>query len=1058
MNRFAPSASAIIFALMLLSVAVVFMAPSVGAIKESTTQAVRAYSTGTNVPGDAVRKSLGFTEMAVTAVGDLSSLSPVHINVAYDSESPTILLSTTAKLYFTKDGSLPTTASPVMTMQAERTQGQQVPQQIQNYAGSLTVAELAGGHRLRFVIEIYQASGGSDIVFACDVGRAGTTGATGTAPRTSFLTGACPGASTQFREYGFFVSLDGSLPVVTIRLVTKGSNATINQHLALSDPSFGFNVTIQDSNVVSSTAYAAPLVHSSITVTMSNSTATPLGGPLTYLSLANNRTAFTPAQADRDGYRNTTTSYFRFLQLNRLVQPWNATVPNKIWTITVGAKDAAENRVSTTFKFIQDTGRPQPTVFSATASPSVTGEEGTPPAAVVFTGVGATARVKVTVADGQNAFHNHVDRTASNSTSTNPAVKAQLFSTDRPAFASTLEALKFNSSSGKYEGDIKIQDATTAIPNDATPFFVKVKTFIIDAAGNKNLDDASAVSGNLFKVKPGLPTLTAPTIESKLIPVNPTIARGGPYNVTVTASDPDKIRMFKLRVYVTNGTFATATGWTKINDNKYENSTTYTDAQLQTSITRKFVIPNQAATARMYYEAEAQDTLGNLANTSISANRSLSVDRTPPQVLEPGKKDWRNLGPESFVFGLLDLGGADVNATTSGKMSYRIKGTTAYASTNLTVAGNLASATINITGTHKQVVEYYAYKHDRVGNNGTYGTSAAPKNYTIDLVKPTTTLDPTPANSLDGKFVLTALATDADSGISKVVFEGRSKSLTGTFGDFVVLGNSSARAFGPLCLAPGTTYEFRAFSIDNATNVGDRSDVRATTVTGNGCVEELVASIRQPTPGAIVDAQGGTHKYEIKYNAGSSATFTAAAFVRVRLEFSPDDGAHWRTLVADSPNTGSYNWTVNEPTCDRCLLRINASLPGGKSVMATSANFEVINGNPTTDYDANGLYDECELRYFRAIGARAANDDSDGDGLRNQQECGLGTNPANPDTDGDGATDGTEFKLGRDALDPNDKPTVTEMRFEQWDAYYALVAVIFIAIVAVFLLGLARRW
>ena len=42
--------------------------------------------------------------------------------------------------------------------------------------------------------------------------------------------------------------------------------------------------------------------------------------------------------------------------------------------------------------------------------------------------------------------------------------------------------------------------------------------------------------------------------------------------------------------------------------------------------------------------------------------------------------------------------------------------------------------------------------------------------------------------------------------------------------------------------------------------------------------------------------------------------------------------------------------------------------------------------------------------------------DTDGDGLTNIQEFGLGTNPCKADTDGDGYTDGQEVAIGKNPL------------------------------------------
>jgi hypothetical protein len=58
-----------------------------------------------------------------------------------------------------------------------------------------------------------------------------------------------------------------------------------------------------------------------------------------------------------------------------------------------------------------------------------------------------------------------------------------------------------------------------------------------------------------------------------------------------------------------------------------------------------------------------------------------------------------------------------------------------------------------------------------------------------------------------------------------------------------------------------------------------------------------------------------------------------------------------------------------------------------------------------------------------AIINQVANQDTDGDGLKDWEEVLWKTDPHNPDTDGDGTSDGDEVKVGRDPLKagPNDK-------------------------------------
>ena len=74
-------------------------------------------------------------------------------------------------------------------------------------------------------------------------------------------------------------------------------------------------------------------------------------------------------------------------------------------------------------------------------------------------------------------------------------------------------------------------------------------------------------------------------------------------------------------------------------------------------------------------------------------------------------------------------------------------------------------------------------------------------------------------------------------------------------------------------------------------------------------------------------------------------------------------------------------------------------------------------GNIPNDSDGDGLTDEQE----RALGTDPHNRDTDGDGLSDGDEVNrYGTDPLKADTDGDGISDGDEIKHGLDPLDPSD--------------------------------------
>lgn len=98
--------------------------------------------------------------------------------------------------------------------------------------------------------------------------------------------------------------------------------------------------------------------------------------------------------------------------------------------------------------------------------------------------------------------------------------------------------------------------------------------------------------------------------------------------------------------------------------------------------------------------------------------------------------------------------------------------------------------------------------------------------------------------------------------------------------------------------------------------------------------------------------------------------------------------------------------------------------------LTTQVEFVTHLTNPRQhDTDGDGMNDAWEIDHgFNAkvnnVKAGPANQhpdaDSDGDGLTNGEESGIGTNPNNPDTDGDGVDDKTENDQGSNPNDPND--------------------------------------
>lgn len=70
------------------------------------------------------------------------------------------------------------------------------------------------------------------------------------------------------------------------------------------------------------------------------------------------------------------------------------------------------------------------------------------------------------------------------------------------------------------------------------------------------------------------------------------------------------------------------------------------------------------------------------------------------------------------------------------------------------------------------------------------------------------------------------------------------------------------------------------------------------------------------------------------WKAGSSQTIqwkTAGKVGNVKIFYSMDEGASWKTVVLSTRNTGSYSWTVPMTPSKRCLIRIREASDGDPS-------------------------------------------------------------------------------------------------------------------------------
>ena len=84
-------------------------------------------------------------------------------------------------------------------------------------------------------------------------------------------------------------------------------------------------------------------------------------------------------------------------------------------------------------------------------------------------------------------------------------------------------------------------------------------------------------------------------------------------------------------------------------------------------------------------------------------------------------------------------------------------------------------------------------------------------------------------------------------------------------------------------------------------------------------------------------------------NGGESWTIRSSRTIQwssntggnVKIELSRDGGTTWSTLVASTPNDGSYNWTVTRPSSANCRLRVTSTtVPGATGT--SNANFTIL--------------------------------------------------------------------------------------------------------------------
>jgi YD repeat-containing protein len=217
-------------------------------------------------------------------------------------------------------------------------------------------------------------------------------------------------------------------------------------------------------------------------------------------------------------------------------------------------------------------------------------------------------------------------------------------------------------------------------------------------------------------------------------------------------------------------------------------------------------------------------------------------------------------------------------------------------------------------------------------------------------------------------------------------------------------------SFNPTSGAPGTTVTLvgSGFSTTPANNTVTFNGAAATV--SNATANTLTVTVpAAATTGAIAVTVGAN-------KVTSSANFTVIAAPSITSITPPYLLANQTnaTIVVNGTNLTGATFSFQPATVPPSVSISNTAISGNSATLTVSTGPSAAS---TVLVATNGVGNS-------GIFATAANSltvllpgqDSDGDGLTNQQEITLGTNPLNIDTDGDGMPDGWEVHFGTNPL------------------------------------------
>lgn len=167
-------------------------------------------------------------------------------------------------------------------------------------------------------------------------------------------------------------------------------------------------------------------------------------------------------------------------------------------------------------------------------------------------------------------------------------------------------------------------------------------------------------------------------------------------------------------------------------------------------------------------------------------------------------------------------------------------------------------------------------------------------------------------------------------------------------------------------LQPYGSFTYMAQAVDAAGNVGPMSD-------------PLTVTICDPTASLTVTGDGASQRWAIGRTAHVAWT-TQGVVGNVDIDLSADGGTTWTTLVANTPNDGSEDFTVPDMYSKMCRTRVRHHFGSSPSDISDT-NFTItLPGDATEDGYVDGLDFSILLTNWHSGGHDFAAADFTGDG------------------------------------------------------------------------------